>query len=458
MMREEAAGNLRRLLSKLPEWADAAPSLQIPSRLNIEQCSSGVTARYKAALALRNLSPESIADLTGGLGADCLAFSKICRSVLYNEMNPELASAVEHNFEALGVHNVVVRSCELRRGGVGEVLAGYRPDLIYLDPARRSDAGRKLFRLADCMPDVLPLKDELLDACGDLLLKLSPMADISQLRRELGPEVMEVHCVGAGGECKELLLWLRRGWNGGMRIFVSGELNAASREAPAPGFGAAGEALASGFGAAGEAFAPGSGVSGESLATAQSSCAAGKAFEPVLSFTPQEEAEAPLKLFARLSDLREDMLLFEPSAAVSKSGCFKLLCSRFPLVKLGRSTHLYAAVREEVPEELCRIGKLFRIIRIVEFSGAAAAALGREFPRCEVSARNLPLSSEALRQKMKCSSGGNVHIFAAGVDSAGVEGAPAEGWNGVTGVDFGGREGAAGGSKRLLFVTEPLAK
>lgn len=445
MMREEAAGNLRRLLSKLPEWADAAPSLQIPSRLNIEQCSSGVTARYKAALVLRNLSPEYIADLTGGLGADCLAFSKICRSVLYNEMNPELASAVEHNFEALGVHNVVVRSCELRRGGVGEVLAGYRPDLIYLDPARRSDAGRKLFRLADCMPDVLPLKDELLDACGDLLLKLSPMADISQLRRELGPEIMEVHCVGAGGECKELLLWLRRGWNGGMRIFVSGELNAASREAP-------------GSTPSGEGIAPGSGASGESLATAQSSCAAGKAFEPVLSFTPQEEAEAPLKFFARLSDLREDMLLFEPSAAVSKSGCFKLLCSRFPLVKLGRSTHLYAAVPGEVPEELRRIGKLFRIIRIVEFSGAAAIALGREFPHCEVSARNLPLSSEALRQKMKCSSGGNVHIFAAGVDFAGVEGAPAEGWEGVAGVDFGGREGAAGGSKRLLFVTEPLAK
>ena len=415
MMREEAAGDLRRLLSKLPEWADAAPSLQIPSRLNIEQCSSGVTARYKAALVLRNLSPERIADLTGGLGADCLAFSKICRSVLYNEMNPELASAVEHNFEALGVHNVVVRSCELRRGGVGEALAGYRPDLIYLDPARRSDAGRKLFRLADCMPPVLPLMDELLDACGELLLKLSPMADISQLRRELGPEVMEVHCVGAGGECKELLLWLRRRWNGGMRIFVSGELNSASRDGHAPGSTPSGEGIA-----------PGSG-------------AAEKAFEPVLSFTPWEEAEAPLKLFARLSDLREDMLLFEPSAAVSKSGCFKLLCSRYPLVKLGRSTHLYAAVRGEVPEELRRIGKLFRIIRIVEFSGAAAAALGREFPRCEVSARNLPLSSEALRKKMKCSSSGNVHIFAAGVDFAGVEGAPAE-------------------SKRLLFVTEPVSK
>ncbi len=124
MMCEEAAGNLRRLLSKLPEWADAAPSLKIPSRLNIEQCSSGVTARYKAALAVRNLSPECIADLTGGLGADCLAFSRICRTVLYNEKNAELASAVESNFAALGVHNVVFRSCCLRPAGVGEALAG----------------------------------------------------------------------------------------------------------------------------------------------------------------------------------------------------------------------------------------------------------------------------------------------------------------------------------------------
>lgn len=424
MMREEAAGNLRRLLSKLPEWADAAPSLKIPSRLNIEQCSSGVTARYKAALAVRNLSPECIADLTGGLGADCLAFSRICRTVLYNEKNAELASAVESNFAALGVHNVVFRSCCLRPAGVGEALAGgeFRPDLIYLDPARRSDSGRKLLRLADCMPDVLSLKDELLAVCPEVLLKLSPMADISQLCRELGPEVQQVHCVGAGGECKELLLWLHRGHAGGVRIFVSGDLDAASRDADG-------------------AFAPALNLTSEEApAQGLSSAPSPDAFAPVLSFTPSQEAEAPLKLFAQTSDLREDMLLFEPSAEVNKSGCFKLLCSLFPLVKLGRSTHLYAEASPsgcEAAEQLRRLGRLFRIKRICAFSGAAAEALGREFPRCEVSARNLPLSSEELRRKMKCSSGGNVHIFAAH-------------------VDFSGNEGAAGEARRLLLVTEPL--
>ena len=407
----------------MPEWAPAGPSLRIPSRLNLEQCSSSATARYKAALAARIISEtpaesstlcdvsenlrsgategvrgkyppviNAVADLTGGLGADSWAFAQICDSVLYNEMNRELAAAVKSNFKALDVHNVVFRNCELVPGRAGEVLDGFRPDLIFMDPARRGAVGQKVFRLEDCQPNVLELKEELLALCPNLLLKLSPMADISLLCRQLGPEVREVHCVGAGGECKELLVWIQKGWDGGVIICVAGDSSDGN-------------------------------------------------IAQLLTFTPEEEAAAAVKFFADGEELAGTAeMLFELSAVTMKAGCFKLLCSRFGLTKLGRSTQLYALAGNSAAEgasydELRRLGKLFRIKRIVSFSGAAVAALGREFPRCEVSARNMPLSSDELRRKMKCGSGGDVHIFAAG-------------------ADFNIGRGAAGKSGRYLFVTE----
>ena len=166
----------RKLRLKVPEWY-AVPSLRYPFRLSGEQCSSAETASYKAAVA--SVAGRRIADLTGGLGVDSWAFSKVAAAVLYNEMKPELAAAAEHNFRELGVENVTVRNCRLEPGNVGEVLDGFEPDIIFLDPARRSEDGRKVFRLEDCQPDVLKLLPELFSAAPLVLLKLSPMADIT---------------------------------------------------------------------------------------------------------------------------------------------------------------------------------------------------------------------------------------------------------------------------------------
>ena len=208
----------RRLLRKVPEWY-AVPSLRYPTRLGPEQCSSSATATLKASIARSIASNDlpRIADLTGGLGVDTWAFSRVFGEVLYNEMNPSLAEAAKHNFAALGCHNITVRSLRLvpaaeAKASVGEILGDFRPDVIFLDPARRAEDGRKVFRLADCQPDVLQLLPELYTACPDLLLKLSPMADITQLAREL-PGLRAVHIVGSDGECKELLLHLQRGYS-----------------------------------------------------------------------------------------------------------------------------------------------------------------------------------------------------------------------------------------------------
>ena len=220
----------RKLRDKVPQW-HAVPSLVYPLRISGEQCSSSATARYKASVALTasqqalltenaccHVSSDAvastfgpkclpsgmarggrrIADLTGGLGVDSWAFAQVFREVLYNEMRPELADAAVHNFRELGVTNIQVRNCALVPSGmasadrpengrtVSEILGPFRPDILFLDPARRAADGRKVFRLEDCQPDVLRLLPELLSACPRLLLKLSPMADITLVCNQLG--------------------------------------------------------------------------------------------------------------------------------------------------------------------------------------------------------------------------------------------------------------------------------
>lgn len=371
----------RKLRDKVPEWY-AVPALSYPFRVSGEQCSSSETARYKASVAQQavalhssraesglfaqaEFSPElkpgenlpfrtgSVADLTGGLGVDSWAFAQVFARVLYNEMRPELASAASANFQKLGADNIVVRNQELRPGHVADVLDGFNLDIIFLDPARRAEDGRKVFRLEDCQPDVLQLLPELLSACPLLLLKLSPMADISLVCKQLSC-VREVHVVAAEGECKELLLLLERGYEGPYALFVYEN-------------GSCIEILGGGH-----------------------------------SLTE--------------SSLRDPshLLLFEPGKGLLKAGAFELPC-RYGLEKLGRHTHLY--VGEEIPEELMPFGKVFRILEAVPLDKRSIKSIGQAYPQAEVTARNIPLTSDQLRTRLKVRSGGTVHIFGLHIDA-----------------------------------------
>ena len=240
----------RKIRTKLPEWY-AEPGIIFPDRICAEQSSSSETASYKASVASRiiretladkyaDISTESdeshsdvirgrIADLTGGLGVDSLAFSRVAKNVLYNEMNPERAAAAKHNFALLGAANIdVISHCVQPRKGLADdfwdTLTTFRPDLIYMDPARRSITGNKVFLLEDCSPDVLTLLSDLFRISVNLLLKLSPMADISMLitrLREHQGYVHEIHVVAAVGECKELLLWVRPEPCSRPRLFIN---------------------------------------------------------------------------------------------------------------------------------------------------------------------------------------------------------------------------------------------
>jgi hypothetical protein len=386
----------RKLRKKLPEWV-AETGLVYPSSLCTEQCSSSDTAMYKASIVKRILNEyvrtetsacsESsrtgrIADLTGGLGVDSWAFSKTAKEVLYNEMNPELAAAARHNFRKLGADNILVKNQEATKSNLNGILEGFRPDMIFLDPARRDSAGKKVFLLEDCSPDVLTMLPELFKASRFLLLKLSPMADITMVAERLdrtyeaylestsdkgwnGQWVSEVHTVASEGECKELLILLDREHEGGYSLTCRED--------------------------------------GRSI-----------------TFKPEEIADAkavyPDSTFARI--------IFEPGRSLTKAGVFNAICKRFGLVKLARFTHLYTfgepvttAELEEKIKDLKDFGKVYTVKEILPLDKASMKDAGRRYPRSEVTARNIPMSSDELRTRLKVKSGDDAHIFGVRIET-----------------------------------------
>lgn len=409
----------RRLRKKLPEWV-ACTGLVYPSSLCAEQCSSSDTARYKASIVQRIFNEYvgtvasmvgdpcrttgsatenkmvtepaevtigtrktgRIADMTGGLGVDSWAFSEVAEEVLYNEMNPALAAAARHNFKALGVTNIFIRNSEATSDSLKDIFGDFRPDVIFLDPARRDSAGKKVFLLEDCSPDVLKILPELFGISRFVLLKLSPMADITMAVERLdrtyeeylekasgkgwnGQWVREVHVVASGGECKELLILLDGEWNEGYSLNCRED---------------------------------------------------GK----TLTFKPEEITKAkagyPDSTFARI--------IFEPGKSLTKAGVFNAICERFGLVKLARFTHLYTiseplsdSESEQRTAPLKDFGKVFYVKEILPLNKSSMKDVGKRYPHSEVSAKNIPMSSDELRTRLKVKSGDDAHIFGVRIET-----------------------------------------
>ncbi len=396
----------KRLRRKLPEWV-VCTGLVYPSSLCTEQCSSSDTARYKASVVQRifneyvrlvastsSATEENgsatarakktgrIADLTGGLGVDSWAFSEVADEVLYNEMNPELEAAARHNFKALGATNIFIKNNEATTDSLKDILGDFGPDVIFLDPARRDSAGKKVFLLEDCSPDVLKMLPELFMISRFVFLKLSPMADITMAVERLdrtyeeylektsgkgwnGQWVREVHVVASGGECKELLILLDRYWKDGYSLTCRED---------------------------------------------------GK----TLTFKPEEisgaKATYPDSTFARI--------IFEPGKSLTKAGVFNVICERFGLVKLAKFTHLYTISEplsdselEARIEPLKDFGKVFYVKEILPLNKASMKDVGKRYPHSEVSAKNIPMSSDELRARLKVKSGDDAHIFGARIET-----------------------------------------
>jgi hypothetical protein len=295
------------------------------------------------------------------MGVDTWAFSQVAGEVLYNEMNEDLEKATELNFKELGIDNVRFGRRKVEVGKVKEVLDGFEADVIFLDPARRAEDGRKVFLIEECQPDVVGLLPELFAASRFVMLKLSPMADITMACRRL-EHVKEVHVVASGGECKELLFVLDREWDGGYRL---------------------------------AAYEQGH----------------------VLSWTPEEETAAvPMFPASAVPAGAKRSYLFEPGKSLTKAGAFNLPCERFGMTKLGIHTHLYTG--ETIPEELKPFGKWFEIAGVQPLNNRSMKEVGKRHPQAEVTARNIPMTSDLLRKKLGCASGGDVHIFGVRIDGS----------------------------------------
>lgn len=435
----------RKLSRKAPLWA-TTDGLVLPRTLSAEQCSGEAAARHKA-LAIREFlgkQPWRIADLTGGLGVDCLEFSNVAEAVLYNEMLPELAEAAEHNFRVLGAGNIEIScfeaspvtlggaamrttnagndvpkengitECDKSNEGVGyydgilrERLETFRPDVIFLDPARRDGCGKKVFLLEDCSPDILKIKDILLEIAPILALKLSPMADISMVLERLGNECCELQIIESGGECKELLVLMRRNVQASeqrddclIRVYNldAGDLDAGNLE--------------------------------------------DRKDSPVFEFHRDEENDCTGPHLTDAAEIVPGAMLFEPGKALMKAGCFRLIGQRFGASALGRDTHYYI-LRENTPDTatatssatnissatgrehfggrrcLKDSGKLFRILDIAEMSGKELKEFGKRHPEAEVTARNVRMTSEELRRRLGCKPSDRHHIFALHADTPG---------------------------------------
>jgi len=188
----------RRAEKKLPTWFNT-PGIYYPQLLSIEQCSSEKTAAYKATLVVG----DHVLDLTGGFGVDCVYFSKKAKMVTHCELMPELSDIAKYNASKLKISNIHF----LNTDGI-EYLQKTETNYstIYMDPARRGKSG-KVFMLKDCSPNVVEHLDLLLSKASRVIIKTSPLLDISAGIRELR-KVSEVQIISVRNECKELLFIL----------------------------------------------------------------------------------------------------------------------------------------------------------------------------------------------------------------------------------------------------------
>lgn len=374
---------------KLPRWA-SLEGIIYPPHISMEQCSSESTALYKAELAARLLGlPASssgtemkaeneieFVDLTGGFGVD---FSYIAAQLgvksMYVERQAHLCEAAKENFGRLGLKNAIVKN-----GDGIEVLHSFHPKkkdaasdddslgitydrprsllktnlglkIIFIDPARRDDAGNKVVSLKDCTPDVTVLQEEMLSKADYVIIKLSPMLDWHRAISELS-HVREVHIISVNNECKELLLVLSaRNMGENLRIYCINDAQ---------------------------------------------------------SFVCDELDMESSQVKIAPSTLEEMQYLYEPNASLMKAGCFGVLSGRYDARMLSKNSHLFVS-REPIA---AFPGRSFRIIDVSSFNKKELKRHLAGITKANIATRNFPLSVAELRKRLKLKDGGETYIFA----------------------------------------------
>jgi hypothetical protein len=333
----------QRIRTKVPSFY-SLPEILYPAQLSLEQCSSEVTAVYKASL----LTGTSFADLTGGFGIDCYFISRNFQKAFYIEKNKELLECVRHNYQTLKAGHVTLE-CTNAESFLEQL--DNKLNAIYLDPARRDLKGNKLVLITDCEPDVASLTPLLKEKCNKLMIKLSPMLDISRALQDL-PAMNEVHVVSVDNECKEILLitdWTRK------EDILYKTVNFR------------------------------------------------KDNEEHFSFYLAEEASAGVRYASHVLKY-----LYEPNSSLMKAGAFRILSERFELLKLHANTHLYTS------DELIRDfpGRVFKVESVTNSSRQSLKSLKTNAAKANITVRNYPATVDEIRKKTGIKEGGDQYIFA----------------------------------------------
>jgi len=342
---------------KLPTWA-TNDDILYPAALSLEQCSSEKTARYKADLCSRLLhsspTPHTLIDLTGGFGVDFTLMSGVFEKAIYVEQNAELFAVATANFVTMGKH--VEALCT---DGIGylQQFKGHA-SIIFLDPARRNSHGGRTYGIADCAPNVLDIKEKLLNKADHVILKLSPMLDWHKAVQDLGQQhVKEVHILSVQNECKELLIVMERNTNDNLTLSC---------------------------------------VNDDSV------------------FTVAQHSQTIQKPLFRQHDANvlAGLFLYEPNASIMKAGCFNEVAEAFGVQPLATNSHLFVtdSPMADFP------GRKFQIMAISSMNKQELKSTLKGIRQANVATRNFPLSVIELRKRLKLADGGTDYIFATTLD------------------------------------------
>lgn len=396
---------------KLPELA-AIDGWLWPKRVSVEQSSSQATAIYKRQMLSKVKGRRSgeLIDLTGGMGVDCYYLSEGFEEVHYVERDEELCRLAEKNF-ALAGKKVQVHHCSAEEWlkvltsqaqTIGRAVQGYREDTtIFVDPARRDKNGGKVFRLEDCEPNVVELLSIIRACAGRVLMKLSPMLDITAAVRSLGGAA-EVHVVAVKNEVKEVL------------VLIEGARDKEQRART------------------------GADVQGNSM-DPEITCVNLETEEEAFVFRKSEEEgenrsdranETNRSNGTNGSDDREELWLVEPNGAIMKAGGWTCFGAKYGLEELGPNSHLFCVPRDlrymqDSPKAVRKTCTNFcgkegtekllpgRIFRVKIASKEELKTLNQANVIC----RNYPMSADALKKKLRVRDGGEKYVIATQIGS-----------------------------------------
>ena len=356
------------LSKKVPSWAEC-DELIFPRQLSLEQSSSELTARYKAELIREFMGSDSYQhiDLTGGMGIDCYFIAQYASQSHYIEQNPELCTIAQHNFAYLNpnisVHNTTAEECLKQITDNSSLLIpnfiakGSKTFgsslLIYLDPARRGDHGQKLVSISDCQPNVIELLPQMFGLTNKIVVKLSPMLDITRAINELS-HIEKLYVISVNNECKELLLLINKECETDTEIYAVNIDNKGNKS-------------------------------------------------DILKGTIPSESQIGI------SHAREvGLYLYEPFAAHLKSGLYKTIAQQYGVEKLHQHSHLYTSnmLNNNFP------GRKFQVKEVIPFDKKNAKTLFKSLQKTNITTRNFPLTVSELRTQYKIKDGGETYIFA----------------------------------------------